>query len=308
MKMLQNLIENVTKLILYVTNETISQISDNLHIEGDDNENVKRKTKTWETKNENYTKVRDAVVTITCLWDNDERTSASGFFFRSGTSLICTCSHVVWRKVQITSNKITEPKIMYATMTCHNDKDIRTTMHEVELVGLDGLGDIAILKIMNEKIIPACTLPFARKRPSTSDEIMIIGDLFGYDHQSCAKGHVRDARWTDVTLHTLLTCVTTDVSTGPGNSGSPIINMNGECIGMHIGAFGNATTQFGGGVASDILEKIVNSLTCEQDLRIHKRFPKSLLPFKIKANVIQNQIEFKTILWFARTYKVSYMA
>ena len=103
--------------------------------------------------------------------------------------------------------------------------------------------------------IPTCILPFARTPPNTSEKIMIIGDPFGYDHQSCAVGHIRDARWTDVTLRTLLTCITTDVFTGPGNSGSPIINMNSECVGMHIGAFGNATTQFGGGVASDIFGK-----------------------------------------------------
>ena len=119
----------------------MSQINDNLHIEVH-SANEKRDT-IRETKNEAqdsvYTNVRDAIVTITCTWDNDERTSASGFFFRSGTSLICTCSHAVCRKVQINSNKITEPERIYVTMTCHNDKDIRTTMHEAEIIGLDGL-------------------------------------------------------------------------------------------------------------------------------------------------------------------------
>ena len=31
--MINHIIENITKLILYATNETISQINDNLHIE-----------------------------------------------------------------------------------------------------------------------------------------------------------------------------------------------------------------------------------------------------------------------------------
>ena len=122
---------------------------------------------------------------------------------------------------------------------------------------------------------------------------MIIGDPFGYDHQSCAVGHIRDARWTDTSLRTLLTCITTDVSTGPGNSGSPIINMKGECVGMHIGVFGDATTQFGGGVVADVLEKIV-SIISQYESHEQKMFTKKLLPFQMYANAVPYQLEFQS--------------
>ena len=52
--------------------------------------------------------------------------------------------------------------------------------------------------------------------------------------------------------------------------------MKGECVGMHIGVFGNVTTQFGGGVVADVLEKIV-SIISQYESHEQKMFTKKIL-------------------------------
>ena len=182
-----------------------------------------------------------------------------------------------------------------------------TKKYKTKILGFDGLGDVALLKINDTNFVPNCTIPFARKPSSTSEKVMIIGDPFSFDHQSCAIGHIRDAQWTDVTLRTLLTCVTTDVATGPGNSGSPIINMDGECIGMHIGAFGDDSTQFGGGLVAEILENIIRDIRSNNDRS--NSIPKYLFTgmidkkkneYNIYGNVAYEQVKYNNEFKFSK--------
>ena len=256
--------------------------------------------------------IQDAIVGITCEWKLGDKlvsTIGSGFFFRND-GYICTCSHLVWKlpssmfpediKPSDGENPST-PKEIYVTVSNHLVTPCVTTVYTAEIIGIDGIGDVSVLRI---SINNNNMLRFAKERPSISDEVMLIGDPFGSDFQSCAKGYIRDPRWTDSTGQILLSCITTDVSTGAGSSGSPIVNKQGEVIGMHsitaIPKSAETTTSFGGGVVGDILNRIItvmydkrNGIYNKLSAKVDNNgfFRKGLLPFLVIPNSKANQLQ-----------------
>jgi hypothetical protein len=177
---------------------------------------------------------------------------------------------------------------------------------DAQIVGIDGLGDIAVLKIDGIQHTGSIEIDHVDDM-HTGDDVMIIGNPYGMDFQSCAVGRIRDNHWTDPTLATLLTNILTDVSTSSGSSGSPIINMAGKCVGMHTGSFNPAvsaedssSTTFGGGIVGYQLARISDMIIDQhmgtgESSHIEKVdqilfYRKGILPFKLIANTVQNQL------------------
>lgn len=110
------------------------------------------------------------------------------------------------------------------------------TVNNVRIVGTDPPSDIAVLKINT----PGLTA--ARWGDSDAvevgDSVLAVGSPFRLAHTVTAgilsakgrRGIVRDVDYQDF--------LQTDAAVNPGNSGGPLVNMNGEVVGINTAIYG----------------------------------------------------------------------
>ena len=110
---------------------------------------------------------------------------------------------------------------------------------EAQIVGADPDSDLAVLRISSPK-----SLPFIEM--GNSDDLMIgetviaIGNPFGFSN-TVTTGVIsalnRSIRAEDKIYHDF---VQIDASINPGNSGGPLLNINGDLIGINTAIYANA--------------------------------------------------------------------
>jgi serine protease Do len=116
---------------------------------------------------------------------------------------------------------------------------IRVTLddgHEctAQLIAFDPTADLAVIKIPTDK-------PLKVIRVGTSADLMegesviALGNAFGYE-QTVTRGIIsalgRDVQVSDTQAYDDL--IQTDASINPGNSGGPLLNIDGEMIGVNV--------------------------------------------------------------------------
>ena len=132
--------------------------------------------------------------------------------------------------------------------------------HEARVIGKDERTDLALIKIRKG----ASSLPAAKLGNSSNlevgDWVMAIGNPFGLELTVTAgivsaKGRVIGAGPYD-------NFIQTDASINPGNSGGPLINMQGEVVGVNTAIFSQSGGNIGIGFAIpvDLAKKIVDQL------------------------------------------------
>ncbi|MCS7166372.1 MAG: trypsin-like peptidase domain-containing protein [Gemmatales bacterium] len=108
------------------------------------------------------------------------------------------------------------------------------TQHTAQLVARDRDNDLALLKISPSRPLP--TIPLGTSSDLMLGETVIaIGNAFGYE-QSITVG-VISALGRNVTLNRDLVyknLIQTDASINPGNSGGPLLNIEGELVGVNV--------------------------------------------------------------------------
>jgi serine protease Do len=152
----------------------------------------------------------------------EKRTSlGSGIIIDGVRGFVLTNAHVIERATTIN--------------VALNDK------HEFKatIVGMDPDSDLAVLKIDTEKPVPAIQM-------GNSDDIMIgesviaIGNPFGFSH-TVTTGVIsavdRSIKTEERIFHSF---IQTDASINPGNSGGPLLNINGELIGINTAIYAQA--------------------------------------------------------------------
>ncbi len=110
---------------------------------------------------------------------------------------------------------------------------------EARIVGTDPDSDLAVLKIVSEQDLPAIKM-------GSSDDLMIgetviaIGNPFGFSH-TVTTGVIsainRSIRAEDRVYHDFIQI---DASINPGNSGGPLLNINGDLIGINTAIYAKA--------------------------------------------------------------------
>jgi serine protease Do len=110
---------------------------------------------------------------------------------------------------------------------------------EARIVGADPDSDLAVLKIEAENQLPAINM-------GSSNDLMIgetviaIGNPFGFSH-TVTTGVIsatnRSIRAEDRVYHDFIQI---DASINPGNSGGPLLNINGDLIGINTAIYANA--------------------------------------------------------------------
>ena len=110
---------------------------------------------------------------------------------------------------------------------------------KAHIVGADPDSDLAVLRISSKDPLPAIEM-------GNSDDLMIgetvfaIGNPFGFSN-TVTTGVIsathRSIRTESTVYHNF---IQTDASINPGNSGGPLLNVNGELIGINTAIFAKA--------------------------------------------------------------------
>jgi serine protease Do len=110
---------------------------------------------------------------------------------------------------------------------------------KAELIGADPKSDLALLKIESKETFPKIPL-------GDSDNILIgetviaIGNPFGLSHTVTTGVVSALHRSIKSNYHIYDNFIQTDTSINPGNSGGPLLNINGELIGINTAIYGGA--------------------------------------------------------------------
>jgi serine protease Do len=106
--------------------------------------------------------------------------------------------------------------------------------HSARVLTRDQESDLALLKIDAGRPLP--TMPMGTSSDLMVGETVIaIGNAYGYEH-SVTVGIISAIK-RDVTLNKEISyksLIQTDASINPGNSGGPLLNINGELIGVNV--------------------------------------------------------------------------
>lgn len=129
---------------------------------------------------------------------------------------------------------------------------------EAKIVGADSDSDLAVLQITSQEPLPAIDM-------GLSDDLLIgetviaIGNPFGFSN-TVTTGVIsalnRTVETDDVTYRDF---IQTDASINPGNSGGPLLNINGDLIGICTAVYTNAQG-IGFAIPINKARRIVNDL------------------------------------------------
>ena len=114
------------------------------------------------------------------------------------------------------------------------------TVKSAELVQKDPTRDLAVLKINGDNL-PAARLGNSAE-VEVGDEVLAIGNALGLgDTPTVTTGIVSALnRQLQLAGNRLTHLIQTDAAINPGNSGGPLVNANGEVIGVNTAIAGNA--------------------------------------------------------------------
>lgn len=100
---------------------------------------------------------------------------------------------------------------------------------KAKVVGLDKVTDVAVLRIKANK------LPVVRlgdpSRARVGEWVLAIGSPFGFENSVTAG--IVSAKSRSLASDSYVPFIQTDVAVNPGNSGGPLLNMDGEAIGIN---------------------------------------------------------------------------
>lgn len=141
------------------------------------------------------------------------------------------------------------------------------TTASARVVARDAENDLALLKIDVSHPLP--TMPMGTANDVMVGETVIaIGNAYGYSH-SVTVGIVSAVK-RDVTLNKDVSykqLIQTDASINPGNSGGPLLNINGELIGVNV-AIRAGAQGIGFAIPVDTMIRVTADM-----LASHKRTP-----------------------------------
>ena len=233
--------------------------------EGSNNNNNKSLT-----FKELFARAKDSVVQVTVsgtplsFANNSAFGIGSGFVFDSQGHIV-TNNHVIYGGRNV-------------TVTFSNG-----TIYTAEVVGTDVFSDIAVLKLVTKEeqettqgvskgLIP---LPLGNSSMlSIGEEVAAIGNPFGLTGSMTTGvvsglGRLLPIQTTNITTtipgagaFSIPNIIQTDAAINPGNSGGPLLNKNGEVVGLNTAGLlsGQFSSGIGFSIPSDTLGRIVPAL------------------------------------------------
>jgi serine protease Do len=103
-----------------------------------------------------------------------------------------------------------------------------------ELVARDAVADLAVIKIPATEPLPVISIGTSADLME-GEPVVAIGNAYGYEH-TVTRGIIsalsRDVQVSDTQTYDNL--IQTDASINPGNSGGPLLNVDGQMIGLNV--------------------------------------------------------------------------
>lgn len=119
-----------------------------------------------------------------------------------------------------------------------------TQYENVKTLGVDPLNDVAFLKIENVSNLPAVELGDSSS-VRVGQRVVAIGNSLGQYQNTVTSGIISGigrpiAAQSGDTVENLSDLLQTDAAINPGNSGGPLLNLNGQVIGINTAIIENA--------------------------------------------------------------------
>ena len=124
----------------------------------------------------------------------------------------------------------------------------------------DARADLAVLKIDTKgERLPTLAID-DKEAPQVGDLVLAIGDPFGVG-QTVTNGIVSALARTDVGITDYSFFIQTDAAINPGNSGGPLVDMDGNLIGLNTAIFSRSGSSSGVGFAipAAMVKQVVNT-------------------------------------------------
>jgi serine protease Do len=176
--------------------------------------------------------------------DMRERSLGSGVIVDS-KGYIITNNHVVEKADKIRVNLMGDPE---------------TVTYNATVIGTDPETDLAVIKIDAKKPLPAAKLGNSDSM-NVGDWVLAIGSPFGLN-ETVTAGIVSAIGRNIIPTRQFESFIQTDAAINPGNSGGPLVNMNGEVIGINTAIFTSGGGYQGVGFAmpSNTVVNVYNQL------------------------------------------------
>lgn len=169
-------------------------------------------------------KVYDAVVVVESYSGDSLVSTGTGFVYKkeNGKGYIMTNNHVV--------SDATNVKIIYSD----------SSFTSASILGRETYSDIAVLTVDDKSVLDVVTLGDSTKM-RLGDTVFTIGSPLGIDYSgTVTRGILSNKdRLVEVSLSSggtsdwIMKVLQTDAAINPGNSGGPLLNINGEVIGIN---------------------------------------------------------------------------
>lgn len=170
--------------------------------------------------------------------------SGTGFIFES-SGYILTNEHVV-----------ADAKQVKVTVEGHDEPFIAT------VVGASAEQDLAVLKIEGTEAFSTLKLGDS-DQTAVGEWVIAIGNPYGFDHTMTVG--VLSAKGRPITIadesgeHVYEHLLQTDASINPGNSGGPLLNANGEVIGINT-AVNSEAQGIGFAIPTSTIQEVLEQL------------------------------------------------
>ncbi|MGZ0745808.1 S1C family serine protease [Haloparvum sp. AD34] len=184
-----------------------------------------------------YEQVSPSVVRIRTYADGP-RGQGSGFFYDGDHVL--TNAHVVSGADDI--------RIQYAD----------GTWEEVEVVGTDPYSDLAVIEAGRDAV--SAPLPLVEELPDIGTEVLVVGSPLGLEG-SASQGIIsgRNRSIPGPNNFSIADAIQTDAALNPGNSGGPIVTLDGEVVAVATANI-PGTDNLGFGVSAPLIERVAPAL------------------------------------------------
>ena len=133
--------------------------------------------------------------------------------------------------------------------------------HDAKVIGTDQETDLAVIKVDIDRALPAAKMGNSDSM-QVGDWVLAVGSPFGLSETVTAG--IVSAKGRDIVPgRQFQTFIQTDAAINPGNSGGPLVNMNGEVIGINTAILSETNAYAGVGFAlpSKTVVEVYNQLT-----------------------------------------------
>jgi serine protease Do len=141
------------------------------------------------------------------------------------------------------------------------EDDAPGVQHDAKVIGTDQETDLAVIKVDVDHPLPAAKLGNSDSM-QVGDWVLAVGSPFGLSETVTAG--IVSAKGRDIVPgRQFQTFIQTDAAINPGNSGGPLVNMNGEVIGINTAILSETNAYAGVGFAlpSKTIVDVYNQLT-----------------------------------------------